>query len=225
MKSRRQRAMNPAFAAAHGLQNIEGLSSDGANRSNHSIDVVLKRAQDTGKLVASNCSGLKIPLPDGFFEFPFGLSRYTEELLTVVDFSDNEERFRESFIDERILRYRSVQHLRFRNCGVKLPESLSFSSLENLTILDLSGNLLDSFDAGFLLWSCDKVSSLVELNLSNNQIHEMVMTKRDDTNSSKPFVVNLPNLRSFNISHNPPLERLFENGNGTISCENLRSFR
>jgi Leucine-rich repeat (LRR) protein len=250
MRGRRPRAMNPAFAAAHGIQSNEGgSSSDGdgiiinannggisnrssshsSSNSNGSLEIVLKRAQDTGKLVASNCAGLKVPLPKELFEFPFGLSRYTEDLLTVVDLSDNEEHFRDSLIDERILRYRSVQSLRFRNCGMRLPKKLSFSSFENLTILDLSGNRLDGrFDVGLLFWSPDKASALVELNLSNNQIREIVATTTTENianNSGEPVVVSLPNLRSFNVSHNPSLERLFDEHESAFLCENLRIFR
>jgi Leucine-rich repeat (LRR) protein len=245
--------MNPAFAAAHGIQsnksdnssssdgnagirinaNIGGSScssSSNNNSNNSNLEIVLKRAQDTGKLVASNCAGLKVPLPKELFEFPFGTSRYTEDLLTGVDFSDNEEQLRDSPIDERILKYRSVQSLRFRNCGMRLTETLSFSSFENLTILDLSGNRLDGrFDVGFLLWSPAKASALVELNLSNNQIRELVATTTaiiTASNSGEPVAVSLPNLRSFNVSHNPPLERLFDNEpKSNFSCENLRIFR
>jgi Leucine-rich repeat (LRR) protein len=217
--------MNPAFAAAHGIRSSSkgephGGGGGGGGGNQHSLDIILKRAQDTGKLVASNCPDLTVPFPKEVFEFPFGLSRYTEDAVTVVDFSDNEDRLRDSLVDERILRYQSVQSLRFRNCGIKLPDTLSFSSLEHLAILDLSGNkLADRFDVGFLLCAPDIVSPLVELNLSNNQIREVVATSTTGADT-----VRLPNLRTLNLSHNKPLEKLFETG-CSLSCGNLRIFR
>ena len=225
MKGRRPRAMNPAFAAAHGIQSNKSGSNndDKGSGGNMSLEFVLKRAQDTGKLVASNCTDLKVPLQDEVFHFPFGMSRYTEDLLTLVDFSDNQNQLGNSDLDARILKFRSVRSLRFRNCGLRLPPKLSFSSLEHLTILDLSGNKLARFDVGFLLWSNDKVSQLVELNLSNNQLQEIVAT----TSSAEAANISLPRLHTLNVSHNPPLERLLEESNGEapVSCENLRILR
>uniref|UniRef100_A0A7S4AP71 Uncharacterized protein n=1 Tax=Pseudo-nitzschia australis TaxID=44445 RepID=A0A7S4AP71_9STRA len=252
---RRPRALNPAFAAAHGIDNAsdangvgDGESGNGNSHSNsssnsngnNSIEIVLKRARDTGKLIASNCAGLKNitqnnssrPLPDEFFAFPFHLSQYTEELLTVVDFSDNQEHLvvgsaeeKHPELDERILRYQSAQSMRFRNCDWKLPANLSFSSLEHLAILDLSGNRLEGgLDVGFLFWSPSKTSALVELNLSNNRIRALKATRTNNQSSSSlSIAVGLPKLRSLDVSHNPPLESLFEGDD--FSCENLRIFR
>ncbi len=223
MQGRRPRALNPAFAAAHGIQsNEDGINNKSVNNksSKKSLESVVKRAQDTGKLIAHNCSGLEVPLPDALFHFPFGLCHYTEDVLTVVDFSDNEEKLGNSVLDERISKYRNVKTLRFRNCGIKLPPPESqwtFSSFENLTILDLSRNKLDGkFDVGVLLYSPDKVSHLTELNLSHNQIQEVVAP-----NSS---TVSLPYLQTLDVSHNPPLQRLFDEskGNAAFSCETLR---
>ena len=224
MQSRRLRAMNPAFAAAHGIESKESNQKSSSSTGNKTLEFILKRAQDTGKLVAASCPGLIVPLPDEVFRFPFGLSRFTEDLLTVVDFSDNEEQLGNSVLDKRILNFLSVRSLRFRNCGMKLPppNEFSFSSLENLTILDLSGNKLDGrLDIGLLLWSPDKVSQLTELNLSNNQITEIVAT------SNESSVVSLPNLQNLNVSHNPQLERFLEETGETasFSCKNLRILR
>ena len=223
MQGRRPRTLNPAFAAAHGIQsNEDGINNKSGNKS---LEAVVKRAQDTGKLIAHNCSGLEVPLPDALFHFPFGLCHYTEDVLTVVDFSDNEEKLGNSVLDERISKYRNVKTLRFRNCGIKLPppeSQWSFSSFENLTILDLSRNKLDGkFDVGILLCSPDKVSHLTELNLSHNQMKEVVATNSSSANSS---TVSLPYLQTLDVSHNPPLQRLFDEskGNAAFSCETLR---
>eukprot|EP00536_Pseudo-nitzschia_multiseries_P011357 jgi/Psemu1/259787/estExt_Genewise1Plus.C_3820022 len=246
---RRPRTLNPAFAAAHGLSSNNptdepsdnhahgeeeiGASGNGNSNGNGNLEIVLKRARDTGKLVASNCAGLKTngdasdPLPDALFEFPFRTSRYTEELLTAIDFSDNEEHLgSDRVLDERILRYRSAQSLRFRNCGFRLPPGLSFSSLEHLSLLDLSGNRLEgSLDLGFLLWSPSRVSALVELNLSHNRIRELRARSSltEENNGAVSATIRFPNLQSLDVSHNPPLESLFEGDD--LVCENLRVLR
>lgn len=225
MQGRRPRALNPAFAAAHGIQtNEDGINNNKSNNKSgsKSLEAVIKRAQDTGKLIAHNCSGLEVPLPEELFHFPFGLCHYIEDALSVVDFSDNEEKLGNSVLDERISKYRNVKTLRFRNCGIKLPppeRQWTFSSFENLTILDLSRNKLDhKFDVGILLWSPDKVSHLTELNLSHNQIEEVVAT------NSHSKTVSLPYLQTLDVSHNPTLQRLFDESNGNVafSCETLR---
>jgi Leucine-rich repeat (LRR) protein len=241
---RQPRKVNPAF-----LRNNREMASNNDNDSNNNfrLETILKRARDTGKLLASNV-GLESPLPDELFTFNFSESRYTEELLTVVDFSDNDEFLKDTIVDERILRYKSVQSLRFRNCGFRLPPDnknmLSFRTLENLMILDLSGNQLEQFDVGLMILSGIS-STLVELNLSNNRIREIVATTTmvgdndddDDDDDDKNNIISLPKLRSLDVSHNAPLERLFEynsdntnenknkNNKKQFSCENLRIFR
>mmetsp|Transcript_6581 Transcript_6581/g.7640 ORF Transcript_6581/g.7640 Transcript_6581/m.7640 type:complete len:889 (-) Transcript_6581:449-3115(-) len=238
MSRRQPRKMNPAF-----LRKNREMSNTTTN-NDFRLENIIKRARDNGKLLASNI-GLKYPLPEEFFIFPFNESRYTEELLTVVDFSDNGNFLKDTEIDARVLRYRSVRSLRFRNCGLKIsPISsdtinnnnnlFSFRTLENLTILDLSGNQLESFDIGLMILS-GKSSSLVELNLSNNRIREVVATTAVGNNDNDEYnndVIALPRLRSFDVSHNTPLESLFENknknentNNKQLSCNNLRIFR
>jgi Leucine-rich repeat (LRR) protein len=251
---RQPRKLNPAFMRNNNNNNNINNDSNGNGNNNFRLETILKRARDTGKLLASNI-GLQSPLPDELFSFNFNESRYTEELLTVVDFSDNDEFLKDTIIDERILKYKSVQSLRFRNCGFRLPPNnninndinnnntmLSFRTLENLMILDLSGNRLERFDVGLMILS-GASSTLVELNLSNNRIREIVATTtmlgdNDDSNNGgdKINVISLPKLRSLDVSHNAPLERLFnynsdknENKNSNssrkFSCENLRIFR
>ena len=180
------RKLNPAFMRNNNNNN-NNINSNSNGNNNFRLETILKRARDTGKLLASNV-GLQSPLPDELFTFHFNESRYTEELLTVVDFSDNDEFLKDTILDERILKYKSVQSLRFRNCGFRLPPNnninndincnktmLSFRTLENLMILDLSGNRLERFDVGWMILSGTS-STLVELNLSNNRIREIVAT-------------------------------------------------
>ena len=248
------RKLNPAFMRNNNNNNNNDNSNSNGNNS-FRLETILKRARDTGKLLASNV-GLQSPLPDELFTFNFNDSRYTEELLTVVDFSDNDEFLKDTIIDERILKYKSVQSLRFRNCGLRLPPNnnninndincnktmLSFRTLENLMILDLSGNRLERFDVGWMILSGTS-STLVELNLSNNRIREIVATTttmlggNDDGNNDgdkNNNLISLPKLRSLDVSHNAPLESLFDynsdgnenkNSNKKFSCDNLRIFR
>ena len=181
----RTRKLNPAFLRqqrSNGDDDVIIVDS----KSGGCLETILKHARDTGKLIASNVVDLKHPLSDQLFKFPFNGSRYTEELMTVVDFSDNDDIFKDTEIDERILRYKSIQSLRFRNCGLRISTSFhdhdhdrissssghsinrkklfSFRSLKNLMILDLSGNQLERFDIGSMIFSGNS-SSLVELNL------------------------------------------------------------
>ena len=257
----RTRKLNPAFLRqqrSNGDDDVIIVDS----KSGGCLETILKHARDTGKLIASNVVDLKHPLSDQLFKFPFNGSRYTEELMTVVDFSDNDDIFKDTEIDERILRYKSIQSLRFRNCGLRISTSFhdhdhdrissssghsinrkklfSFRSLKNLMILDLSGNQLERFDIGSMILSGNS-SSLVELNLSNNRIREIVATviiEGDDDISDnindedfQNDVISLPKLRVFDVSHNTPLERMFEydtndeKHNKQLSCTNLRIFR
>jgi hypothetical protein len=247
------RKLNPAFVRNN--NNNININSNSNGNNNFRLETILKRARDTGKLLASNV-GLQSPLPDELFTFHFNDSRYTEELFTVVDFSDNDESLKDTIIDERILKYKSVQSLRFRNCGLRLPSNnninndincnktiLSFRTLENLMILDLSGNRLERFDVGLMILSGTS-STLVELNLSNNRIREIVATTtttmlggNDDGNNDgdkNNNIISLPKLRTLDVSHNAPLESLFDynsdgnknkNSNKKFSCDNLRIFR
>jgi hypothetical protein len=134
-----RRTLNPAFAAAHGLSTgnrddeaaaaattrsqarisnsaspaSTGRTSTGKRR----LEYVIKQAIDTGKLLAANV-GLRHPLPDECFHFPWHQSDggFTEELMQVVDFSDNN--LDSAAMDEGVLRFLSAASLRFRHCGL-----------------------------------------------------------------------------------------------------------
>ena len=186
--------------------------------------MIVKEARATGKLHAVNV-GLMAPLPNELFDLKAGLSVdmsmktvgdneemlvdrswvHTEETLTLVDLSDND--CKDSFLDERVLRYEQVQVMRWKRCMLQ-GVNINLSSLEHLLILDLSGNQLRQFQLGWL------PLGIQELDLSRNQLEVI------DCESNKNM--QLDRIRSIDVSHNKLSS--FESLGG-VSWSNLQVFR
>ncbi len=178
-----RRALNPAFASAHGLAASEDddvimATTTKVSSGSKRLELLLKEAMATGKLHASN-AGLKSPLPESIFDVRAGIVvdlsmnvskgsvdvfAFAEETLTSVDLSDND--LHGSELDQRVLRYQQVQVLRWKRCGL-MAMNVNLSSLEHLVVLDLAGNQLEEFHLDFL------PIGLQELNLANNQLREL----------------------------------------------------
>jgi Leucine-rich repeat (LRR) protein len=228
-----RRALNPAFAAAHGLtagadEDVLVVTPNAAkasvasntNNSSKRLDLLLKEARASGKLQATNV-GLKAPLPDALFDFRAGVVvdlsleasssaanralLFGEETLTSVDLSDND--LSGALLDERVLRYEQVQVLRWKRCGL-VGMQVHLTSLEQLAVLDLDGNQLENFRLDCI------PNSLQELNLANNRL---------STISSESPVKSLEYLASIDLSHNK-LDTLDFLKEQEVSLPRLRSF-
>jgi Leucine-rich repeat (LRR) protein len=225
------RRLNAGFATAHGLggtndeDQVVSAPSHNNKPSKQRIDWIVKQARASGKLNASN-AGLTLPLHEQLFDLrvqvDLSLSRsssettaphHTAETVTGVDFSDNALGGR--LDDPRLLRFPQVQSLRFKRCGLT-GMTVDLASLEYLVVLDLSGNQLqESFDLN-LVPPC-----LHELNLSNNQLRDIIIGD-DDTNNTN--TKNLEQLTSLDLSENK-LSTLEHMDHNHLSCENLQTFR
>jgi Leucine-rich repeat (LRR) protein len=207
----KERKINPAFAAAHGLS-LGGNDPTKQKQNSGRIELALKEARATGKLLFVD-AGASTPLPSNLFELRASLqvnlsmdqqqslNQYTEESLTVVDFSDNP--LITGTVDERFAAFQRAQQLRFKRCQWS-SMTLSLTELECLSVLDLSGNLLTKFDMSLL------PSNLQELNLSGNQLQDLKSS--DDSVTLQ--------LKALDISNN----QLVELSNCNISCPALRNF-
>jgi len=231
----RHRALNPSFAAAHGLteddnnknnKNTNGME-DGTKRRQRPqqrLNLITKQARSTGKLQAVNI-GLVAPLPDELFDLRSGIvvdvtmnnstdndsSQFVhaEETLTLVDLSDND--CRDSYLDERVLRYEQVQVMRWKRCMLT-GVGVNLSSLERLLVLDLSGNHLCHFDLSCLpsgIQELDLSKNRLEKVESNNmQLEYMVsfdISENKLSNLQSLDGVQWPRLNLFRCHHNPSL--------------------
>lgn len=197
--SRRPLALNPSFAAAHGLatssqplkeeQGKHSLVQPKKNLDTTSgskrFELLLNNARTSGKLHAAN-AGLQGPLPDAVFDLRSGITvdlsmkgaasdatptymAHAEETLTLVDFSDNDIG---GAMDERVSRYTQVQIMRWKRCS--LTDMVHLNSLEKLRILDLAGNQLSRFQFDWLPNNC-----LQDLNLADNQLCEVLLPSNE----------------------------------------------
>lgn len=194
---RQLRQLNPAFAAAHGIDRSSQDEVLVEKSSKTRLDIAIKQARATGKLNVSN-AGLSCPLPDILFDLRHGMQVnlsmdaseassfevHAEETLTLVDFSDNDIG---AVLDNRIQRYQSLSIFRLKRCNLTaLPQS-EIQSLKNLTILDLASNRLESLPIDML------PLSIRELDLSSNKLASLMASGSN---------VVLPNLVKLNVSHN-----------------------
>jgi Leucine-rich repeat (LRR) protein len=174
----KDRAMNPTFAAAHGLGkgNDRGQAASSISRGKR-LELIVKEARTSGKLNAVN-AGLVAPLPNELFALRAGIVVdmsiesstktggidhfvHSEETLTHVDISDND--CKGSSLDERVLRYEQVQVMRWKRCSLQAVE-VDLSSLEHLLVLDLSGNDIQRFQLSWL------PAGIQQIDLSKNQL-------------------------------------------------------
>lgn len=234
-----RRALNPAFAAAHGLSKVaddnedddaviveaapnnNAKSSAGGNHKKR-LELLIKEARATGKLQASNI-GLKAPLPDALFDFRAGVvvdlslesSAATTHAIvhgeeTLTSVDLSDNHLSGSLLDERVLRYEEVQILRWKRCG--LVGMVNLSSLQQLAVLDLAGNQLKDF---CLDWIPD---TLQELNLANNSLCQL-----SSSSGATEQTKSLEYLVSIDLSHNQ-LETLDFFQQAVVSAPRLRSF-
>ena len=114
-----------------------------------------------------------------------------QEALMKVDFSDNDFSVLDVVhcsLDSRIECYRSVQTLRARRCNLKSIDCAALGCLRTLSVLDLSGNQIQSFDLTRL------PISITELDLSCNKI--------DDLQVLPTGIIEFHDLVSLNLSEN-----------------------
>ena len=191
--------ISPSNASGVASPDLGGSAVITAGSSQKRVRQAIIQARKTGKLNSSNLGLFK--LPDEVFDLRKGISvdlslsasssttlgSHGEETLTLVDFSDNPIGRDGSELDERILCYKVVQIIRLRRCELK--SSINFQPLENLSLLDLSGNALSTF-------SLEQIpSSLQELNLSSNDLESLDV---GDTTKS----ILLPYLTHLDLSEN-----------------------
>eukprot|EP00934_Nitzschia_sp_Nitz4_P004570 Nitzschia sp. Nitz4//scaffold34_size148208//51551//53857//NITZ4_002974-RA/size148208-processed-gene-0.39-mRNA-1//-1//CDS//3329548777//4560//frame0 len=213
-------ALNPAFAAAHGLKKdtdkdeIKVPSTTQQGATTKRLESMLQQARTTGKLRAANIS-LTYPLPDSVFDLRLGLSvdldmkasagatplHFAEETLTSVDLSDNDIG---GSMDERVVRYQQIQIMRWKRCG--LEQIVDLSSLETLAILDLAGNCMEQILLSFLPQVC-----LQELDLSQNRL----------TSLDAVGPIEFPQLETLDLSSN----QLSNLENTQLSTPRLRTLR
>ena len=211
----KQRQLNTAFAAAHGISGPSRNTAFLEESSSKRAEISVRHARFSGKLNAAN-AGLSSPLPDILFDLRHGIEvdlsmdtsamstweSHAEETLKLVDFSDNNI----GILDDRILCYQSLSIFRLKRCNLTALPMESLSCLRKLTILDLASNQLEKFYVGML------PTSIRELDLSSNKLRSLL-------ESGGETAVNLPNLVKLNVSHNC-LERIPE----SLNCPRLQSF-
>ena len=253
--------MNPAFAAAHGIQETKGSTSGGGFRdtaitsdqarddtrrdrstaglfsvdgdggerrpgSKGRLQHALKAARSTGRLNLSDC-GLTAPLPDSAFDLRSGVTIDLsmdsddvnpwevrgEETLTLVDFSDNDLSSSsgqsgeiDGNLDERVEKFEAVRNLRARRCRIRNIPWQKLGRLDNLTLLDLSGNGIRHAPLQSL------PMALKELDISSNRISSLSHDGESGAGDAGVEVV-LPGLIRLDVTDNqltafPPLLRL-----------------
>jgi len=220
---RLRRQLNPAFASAHGLQQQEGAggSRNNNNNNNNKVDHALRSARRTGRLNLSSCSlsalppavfdlrsGIEIDLSLDSGDNPGRWQSFGEEEVTNLDISDNVF-FRSGGngsgcgFDERIAKFASLKSLRARRCHLAdpLPWSSALSRLDNLTILDLSGNG-DGIRVAMLEYL---PMTIREVDLSGNAMErlteEAAARAPESGGGAEPAIV-LPNLVALDVSKN-----------------------
>jgi len=190
------------------VKNQDIYNADPSQRIRHAI----MNARANGKLNLSSI-GLKNPLPNSIFNLRAGIeidlsldshtSNYTastfgEEEIYMLDLSDNDFSSvpkggdQESRLDERITIYKALKTLRTRRCQLSTIPMIIFHALDNLQVLDLSGNNISHPFPLHLM-----PMSLRELNLSHNEITSLI----DDENEVETLVER-PYLVTIDISHN-----------------------
>lgn len=214
----RKRQLNPAFARSHGLV---GTTSEHNNQEAFYQAII--HARNTGKLHISSL-GLRLPLPNECFDLQNNTievnvllnnskdkkswEMFTAASLTSVDLSDNDfgsfnpleshhndEKILPGRLDERIECYKSLKVFRAKRCQISVLPLDSIYSLQSLSVLDLSGNLiahavpLEYFPP-----------TLIELNLSRNLIPQLY--DPDSENTMEKNVTVLPLCKTFNVSNN-----------------------
>jgi Leucine-rich repeat (LRR) protein len=215
-KSRR-RQLNPAFAKSHGLV---GKSSGRSNQE--AFHQAIIHARNTGKLHISNLA-LRSPLPKECFDLQNDVvvdisldnsndkkswEWYTAASLTSVDLSDNDlgssnaleghhnnDKILIGRLDERIDCYKSLKVFRAKRCRISMLPLHSIYSLQSLSVLDLSGNLIaHAVPIEYF------PPTLTEINLSCNLIPQLYDT--DNENTMDKNITVLPSCKTLNVSNN-----------------------
>ena len=216
----RRLQLNPAFASAHGIQQDGGRPAPTSNHQSHhaqtnKVDHALRSARRTGRLNLSSCSltalpsamfdlrsGIEIDLSLDSSDNPGRWQSYGEEEITNLDISDNElnntSNGSDCGFDERIAKFASLKSLRARRCNLTdpLPWTLALSKLDNLTILDLSGNG-DGIRVAMLEYL---PMTIREVDWSGNAIERL--TEVDVSEGDAGPAIVLPNLVSLDVSKN-----------------------
>ena len=216
----RRLQLNPAFASAHGIQQDGGRPAPTSNHQSHhaqtnKVDHALRSARRTGRLNLSSCSltalpsamfdlrsGIEIDLSLDSSDNPGRWQSYGEEEITNLDISDNELNNTSNGsgcgFDERIAKFASLKSLRARRCNLTdpLPWTLALSKLDNLTILDLSGNG-DGIRVAMLEYL---PMTIREVDWSGNAIERL--TEVDVSEGDAGPAIVLPNLVSLDVSKN-----------------------
>jgi len=205
--------LNPKFQAAHSDKNNNpwgDLESQlaSATSGDGKIAYEIEQARKTGRL---SLSGLSITsLPDAIFDIRNDLMEkyegdideqnqlkshekswqcYGEEMLTVVDLSENDLSNAKSL--EKISCYKALSSLHIRNCKLpSLPWDVFQSDLTSLKVLNAPGNNFVKVPMHLL------PESIMTLNLADNNIESL----GDD--------VSLPNLTKLDLQNNKNLVRL-----------------
>mmetsp|Transcript_12908 Transcript_12908/g.24241 ORF Transcript_12908/g.24241 Transcript_12908/m.24241 type:complete len:888 (+) Transcript_12908:95-2758(+) len=132
-----------------------------ASHSKANLQHMIDQARKSGKMHLSNMN-LKLPLPDAMFDLRKDLMKlhdgkmvgdaddeqfwscYGEEMITLLDLSDNDlsqVQYGISVLDDRIGCYKSLQSLFLRNCNLDdLPWRTIRENLVDLKVLDARGN-------------------------------------------------------------------------------------
>ena len=147
-------------------------------------------------------SGIEIDLSLDSTDNPGRWQSYGEEEITTLDISDNELRNTNDGsgcgFDERIAKFASLKSLRARRCNLAdpLPWTSALSTLDNLTILDLSGN-----GDGIRVACLEYLPMTIrEVDLSGNAIERL--TEVDVSEGDAGPAIVLPNLVSLDVSKN-----------------------
>ena len=226
--SRRNLQLNPAFANAHGLSEATDnadpweqfdkeltLSNSTTAKLSHGIN----EARKTGKLILNSIE-LTLPLPSAIFDLRNEVLAnldgrmdgndkswecYGEEMLTMLDLSDNDmstnakagenDRFSKeqtqeipAVVDVRIGCYSALQTLRIRNCKLDdLPWETIGEKLNALTVLDAPGNHFTTVPLSQL------PETIKSLYLGSNHIHSLGEAGDD---------INLPELFHLDLGNN-----------------------
>ncbi len=214
--------INPAFAEAHGLSEAaknadawEKFDEDLASSQSASFQFrkAISEARKTGKLIASSVGLTSPTLPDAMFDLRNELIAqydgamdgndnfwecYGEEMLTMVDISDNdlseekEEGEKNSttmrVLDTRIGCYTALKTLRLRNCNLdNLPWEIIRDKLDNLSVLDARGNRFTKIPLNIL------PQSTTALYLADNNIESL---------GSDIEEIDLPSIHHLDVANN-----------------------